>query len=433
MASKDSNDIPQPLQPVMAAGEAPSATPSATPARPKAKPKAKAGSARKRPASGGRRPAPRQSAWRRFLNGVLWVLTLLVAAGLFAASYSGLLNPAKYSWAAIPVMTLPLWMVLILFMAFLDLLLCRKALIAALAAMACCWPAMWDYCPLNVSTPSVPASARTFTMLTYNVTNFTDVTGTYPEGLNPTISYILRVDADVVNLQELQFISAEKSKYISRDQVDSLYTRYPYILKSGYSQMLLSKYPAKIIDTGEPVHPANEIAVFRLDIEGEQVTFFNVHLQHFSLTHDDKELYTDITKLKKDDAANIQEVKTQLKEVKTQLLGKIARAASGRARDIDRLEGFIRRFAGPNAIVAGDFNDVPGCWGLHQLADMEFRQVYPKVGFGPMITFNSDRFYFRIDHVLYRGGLKPLSMRRGTLKSSDHYPLLVRFQLTDPM
>ena len=81
--------------------------------------------------------------------------------------------------------------------------------------------------------------------------------------------------------------------------------------------------------------------------------------------------------------------------------------------------------------MAGDFNDVPGCYTLEYLADLGFHNVYSEIGCGPDITYNSDRFYFRIDHVLYRGALQPLSIRRGRIRSSDHYPLIVDFAITE--
>ena len=58
---------------------------------------------------------------------------------------------------------------------------------------------------------------------------------------------------------------------------------------------------------------------------------------------------------------------------------------------------------------------------------MVHREVYPEVGMGYMSTYNRNRFWFRIDHVLYRGNLRPVSMERGKTASSDHYPLLTTF------
>ena len=172
--------------------------------------------------------------------------------------------------------------------------------------------------------------------------------------------------------------------------------------------------------------------MFRLNIEGETVTLFDVHLKSYFLTQDDKELYRDVTNIKdvKNDIKDIHSIKGTMFDVKSQLLGKVQRAAEDRELDAIRLGHLIDRYGGPNVIVAGDFNDVPGCYTLRHLAEFNLRQVYSELGFGPMITFNRDRFYFRIDHVLYRGALMPLRMRRGSSLASDHYPLLVRFALT---
>ena len=68
---------------------------------------------------------------------------------------------------------------------------------------------------------------------------------------------------------------------------------------------------------------------------------------------------------------------------------------------------------------------------LRRLADCNMHEVYPEVGFGPMITYYDNNFYFRIDHTLYRGALKPLRMERPSVKFSDHYPNITTFALTN--
>lgn len=359
----------------------------------------------------------------RLIRGLLWTVTVPVCLAMFVSAYAGQLSPTRYPGACLAVMTFPIWMVSMAVVTVLDLLLCRRALLAVAVTVASCLPAIWDNCPLNVLPPKAPEGARTFTMLTYNVTNFEDLTRTYPDSINPTMSYIINSGADIVNLQECQCVYAAKKFHISERQVDSLYRMYPYVVLGSYSQTLLSKYPVKVIDTGAPVKSGNEIAVFRVNIEGEQVTIFDVHLQSYQLSRDDKTLYHELTDMGGADAE-------ALSEIRTRLVRKIQRAAEGREHDAYRLGRYIARFGGPNVIVAGDFNDVPGCYTLNLMSDYGLQEVYPEVGFGPMITFNSNRFYFRIDHVLYRGALKPLSMSRGYIKCSDHYPLLVRFALT---
>ena len=368
--------------------------------------------------------------WRKIYRTTLILFTLIVATCLIIASYGGNASPSIYRNLCIMVMTFPIWGLSMIAITILDAIWCRKALIICAITFAICATALWEFSPLNIFSPSekVYADCPKFTLLTYNVANFSSMDGNYPEGQNPTISYILRSGADVVCIQESTGISAKsKTVVISPEQIDSLNKVYPYILLYGHSQMLLSKYPASPIPLGTAKKSGNEIALFRLDIEGLPITIANVHLQSYSLSTEDKSLYYDLTRMN----ANETEIKKNIEGARYQLLSKIRNAAEGRATDTDRLMGYIRRFGGPNVIVAGDFNDVPGCYTLRQLEELEMQQVYPEVGLGPMITFNDNRFYFRIDHVLYRGKLKPLSLSSSDHKSSDHNPLLTTFAITN--
>lgn len=398
--------VPGPLKPVMSGGRRDASRP--------------------RPDSRAQRP--QTSIWRRVARASLWTLTAISALGLFAASYGGELSPSQWRGICIVVMTMPAWIVLMLIATVLDALWCRKALILCALAFVSCSSAIWEFSPLNITRPDAAAyaSCPRFTFMTYNVGNLCDQTETYPGGVNPTISYILRTQPDVVNLQEVIVLSAYKNYCITEAQIDSLHRAYPYIIWYGYSQVLMSKYPAEPIHTGSENKAGNEIAAFRLNIEGTPVTLFDVHLQSFNLTSEDKALYKDLTRLNEQDG----NLRGTLVDVKSQLLHKIQVAAEQRECDIKRLSGYISHYGGPNVIVAGDFNDVPGCYALRRLGDFKLRQVYPEVGFGPMITFNRDRFYFRIDHILYRGDLKPLSITRGSIRYSDHYPLIATFAVT---
>jgi orotate phosphoribosyltransferase len=63
---------------------------------------------------------------------------------------------------------------------------------------------------------------------------------------------------------------------------------------------------------------------------------------------------------------------------------------------------------------------------------MKLSDVY---GQNLTFTYNRNRLYFRIDHVLYRGALRAVNVRcehSGTGSHSDHYPLLTTFVWTEP-
>ncbi len=373
-----------------------------------------------------RRPA---SFLRKFCITLLWILTIFAAFGLLAASFGGNVAPESIKGICLMVLSFPAWLILMILATVLDLVWCRKALTVCILTFIACASAIWNYSPLNLTKPSLEkyASDPRFTFMTYNVANFNDMEGKMPDGYNPTLSYILKINADIVNLQEVQVLSPDKGLQITTAQLDSLHRAYPYVIKYGHSQALFSKYPAESIHTPGSDNHLNEIAVFRLNIEGEHITLINVHLQSYGLTPSDKELYKDITKFDEKDGG----LKNTIKDVKSSLLSKVQAAAVQRKLDTDRLCSYIERFGGPNVIVAGDFNDVPGCYALRNLAEYKMREVYPELGFGPMVTFNKDRFYFRIDHILYRGDVKPLRMYRGSVRLSDHYPLMATFAITD--
>lgn len=360
--------------------------------------------------------------WLRALRALLWIATVFFAVGLMVVSYAGKISPEHFSLAPILLLSYPFWVAGAFVTIALDIFLCHKALLVGVLAIAGCIPSLWNFSPLNILPAKAPEGSRTFTFMTYNVAAFHHFTYSFPGDINPTMSFILNTDADIVNLQEVYTFATSESEHITAQQVDSVYRLYDDVIISGEMQALLSKFPADPIQSDWRNMRGNEIAIFRVFIGDTPVTIFNVHLQSYGLTASDKLLYRELTEMNMLDFGKIDQVRRDL-------LSKINIAACRRAEDTRHLAELIRRFGGPNVIVAGDFNDVPGCYTLDYLADLGFKEVYPEVGFGPMITYNSDKFYFRIDHVLYRGDLKPLSMERGRVRSSDHYPLIVKFAL----
>ena len=385
-------------------------------------------------------PAKR-SAWRVVLNVFLWLLSLAVIIGMCLACFGGNFDPQRYGFLAVFELTLPIWLIGLLVVTLLDVFWCRKAFVFCVLTFIACANAIWDYSPLNIRFTSNTkyASCPKFTLLTYNVMNFEQYDGIYPDDYNPTIQYIIKKNADIVCLQETgSGIEKPRAKsHITAEQLDTLYRMYPYRLLYGKYLTLLSKYPAESMHTPPIVYksPSNKdlypIGVFRVNIEGTPVTLFNVHLQSYSLTNEDKALYKNLAEGK--EIAEVAEgnARSSLQTIKAHILRKVKTAYEKRGIEADALCRYIEKFGGLNVIVAGDFNDVPGCYTIRELEDYGLKQVYPRVGFGPMITYNADMFYFRIDHVLYRGEMEPLSLSRGNDKFSDHYPLTVTFALTN--
>lgn len=396
-------------------------------------------------------PGDREGIWKRIGRFMCWAGMIIVSIGMFVTGFCGYISPSALRIAPTLVMTFPAWLLALLAMTVIAALTYRKALLLALITWVGCLHPILEFSPMNFVTPS-PADYRAsqrFTFLTYNVTNLSDLTGKYDGEVNPTLSYIMRTNADIVNVQEAIVPAVNAEKHITSAQIDSLHRLYPYIIMYGRSQMIMSKFPVEVVHTGEAeiaaslrkeaiannavVKPTGQIALFRVNIYGTPVTIFDLHLQSYGLSSSDKSLYHDITEIKEaEKVKELKQLKSTLSDVRHSLISKISGAAILRQADIGRLRQLIEHYGGSNIIIAGDFNDVPCSYPLVSLERLGFKQVYEQVGFGPMITYNANRFYFRIDHVLYRGGLKPLRMVRGSSRASDHYPLLTTFAIIKP-
>lgn len=361
------------------------------------------------------------SVWKRIVGFTLTTLSVLIAAALVVTGYAGNISPLQHGglWGVI-ALGFPLVLLSATVMLVVDILFYwRSAIVLVLGMIAAAGPIL-TYFPVNIGTPSMPAGAEKLSVLTYNVLNLEPQNGDTISP-NPMLQYILVQNADVVCLQEAEPLTPNERLGITRAQVDSLHARYPYIIFGGKgTQAVLSKYPTKVIhlDVNENTMASGDLQAVRITMpSGQLVSVFNVHLFSFALTTTDRELYRNLTDLKKEN----------IREVKDQLWDKLTAASVGRAREVQQIMRWLRQYGGPDVVLCGDFNDVQGCYAIRTLADAGFRDTYPEVGFGPMITYNANRFWFCIDHVLYRGHLKPLSLEKGGLKASDHYPLVAEF------
>lgn len=371
--------------------------------------------------------APRHGLWRRIFNAVWFGVNILVALALLTSAVSGTLSPQQHPHAVIAAMAFPAALLAVVAVFVADLIWWRRTAVVAGGAMLMCSGSITEYCPLNFPKRALTEEqkARSFTLMSYNAMAFLLQPGVECE-VNPQISYILEQNPDVVCVQEYMLMMKNPNTRIVQAQVDSLYRRYPYVMTSSYLQIIFSKYPVEPIPIDfENYEGKGDMGAWRLHIHDRVVNVFSVHLRSLFFTTHDKATYKKIF--------NPEDInRRNLSEVKSTIFSKIVDASKARALQVDSLQRYVKKYGGANTIVCGDFNEPTGCRSLYTLEhDSHMRQVYPEVGFGPMITYNANRFWVRIDHVLYRGDLVPHSMHRGDLRASDHYPLTTTFCFKD--
>ena len=283
------------------------------------------------------------------------------------------------------------------------------------AALILSWGGIARYCPIH--KPShLDNHQPGFTLMTYNTYFFLDYEGAETTQ-NRTLTHVLSQNADIVCLQECQDLAGPNPGLkMTQSQIDSIHSRYPYRIPTEPGLNFLSKYPAELLfDT--IYSESSAVAIYRVKIDRQEVTIVNQHMESIGLTQTDKELYQEITAHPNTD---------YLDEVKKHLLSKLVKAASTRNRQADITAQKIEETPG-NVIVCGDFNDSPLSYSVRRFRSMGFRNAYNELGLGPGITYHANRFWFRIDHILYKGDMKAQWLTRQRYKSSDHYPLVARF------
>lgn len=361
--------------------------------------------------------------WRRFFRAAAMVLDIVAVLALIVTAYAGMVSPISHSslWGVLPL-AFPAVLTLVVVLILSQIVWHWRGVMICICGVALCAGPVLDTCPLNLNKPKKNEGAETFTLMSYNAHQFIPPhAAEMPAGDdNPQLKYILDTDADIVCLQEATYLLSSGRWALPPAQLVRMHRQYPTVLVNGIDGALLCKYPAVAIhlDVNKDNFPGGNLACYRITLPGGRLlTVFNVHLRSMLIKPDDVEVYHNLTRLRHEAIDTLRE----------HIIDKIAAAARDRARDAQQLIRYIRLYGGPDVIVTGDFNDVPGCYAIRTLSDAGFRSVYPSVGLGPMITYNTDRLYFRIDHTLWRGAMKPIWMKRGTLRASDHYPLLTEF------
>lgn len=376
----------------------------------------------------------------------LLLLNAIVALLTLGAAYGGIISPTVTVIPALLTLTLPFWLLVTPVMLVSDLLTPwrRIAVIPAVTMLVCAGPA-WDYSPLRRSTAAIGAETaasnpgQTFRVLTYNTFSLSNyLLRNEPEPYTvdqkrelvknnevrcATLSYILNFNPTVGLLQETptRGVNWSRHVYVNQSQTDSLNLLYPYYMHYR-GESIISEYPLRRVTLKQPEEEGAWFAAAEITIHDVDILFVSLHLQSIGLTDKDKVLYRNIAHVN---------TEKELSAVRHQLVGKLAEAFRKRARQADLLCQQLDSLNHPNVVIGGDFNDVSNCYAIRQLEKRGYRTVFSSCGSGPTPTYHGSRFYFHIDHILYRGQMTPVGYERGNEKYSDHYPVLATFILPE--
>ncbi|MBQ6078696.1 MAG: endonuclease/exonuclease/phosphatase family protein [Muribaculaceae bacterium] len=349
------------------------------------------------------------------MKHIFRILAVIFAFALLFAAYGGRVNPTIWTLPSLATLALPV--IAIVCLAFLAILLLFRQWQSAsviFAAFLLAWPTLKLIAPVNFGTRSCDDEKQHLKVLTMNVTEFNWMKGTEP---SKNLRYILDQNADVVVIQEgLVYFSFEHLKTVA-PMLDELYEKYPYRKKHFYDVGIISKYPFTELE--DPILQQDSLGYFikawDVDVPGGNLRVISMHFSSLRFTENDSKILESMDK-----------PSGRKKRMKS-VLDKLDMGFQNHARQAEALRQIIDKTEG-DVLVMGDMNDTPGSYAYRTVCGEDMNDAWAKVGKGPSYTFHANHLYVKIDHILYRGDMRPIYCRFDKEGESDHYPMVALFE-----
>ena len=355
---------------------------------------------------------------------MVFILAVLAFLGLVAMALSvanAYINPQHFIWTT--VFGLAFWVILIynvVVFLFLLLLWSNKIWISVLALLVAI-PGISK----SFSFGSKEKADNSIRIMSYNLHQFIIVDNEMDkEELTNRLMDMVREQApDILCCQEFGYFKTGKTRPQGIEAfAENVGFQYVYYnRKSNYAgNVIFSKYPIAKVAEDSGFGQENTYGVMVSVDAGEKGKFHvaNVHLLSYKIT--DSEI---------DIMMNSSERKNNLDTIGKKVLHKLNYAFQRRSDELKKVLDGMPPVDGP-IIVCGDFNEPPLSYNYRQMQKAGFVDTFTKVGFGIKPTYAGKLPLLRIDYIWANEGVKPLDFERYKYKVSDHYPIILDFEIS---
>lgn len=348
---------------------------------------------------------------------IILTVNILFTGLLLFSAYSPHIQPVGHPMLSCLGLTFPIFLIInACFLIFWLIIQRYKSALLPLLGFLFCYSQIRTYLPVNLRTDHLPETS--FKLLSYNVMGFDGAAK--KDGKNPILTYLKESDADILCLQE--YATAQSSRHLSQKDVEKELKAYTYhrinIVGRGKGHgnriACYSKFP--ILSTRVLTYSSeyNGSVIYELKVGKDTITLINNHLESNKLTKADKIVYEDMLKAPE---------KEKVKSGARLLIRKLAEASAIRAPQADSIARAIASNRHPYVIVCGDFNDTPVSY-THRVIAQGLNDAFTQSGRGLGISYNQNKFYFRIDNILTSKNLQTYNcIVDRSIKDSDHYPI----------
>ena len=360
-------------------------------------------------------------------NWTFEILVAIISVLLVCCAYAGKIDPQSFFLA--PFLGLAYMpMLLLITLALLVALIWRRwlAVAAVIVALIATAPVLKLFLPLNSSddAPPVPADpAMMIKVMTYNVLAFNYNEPNLNSQPSATMRLILDANPDVVLLQEGTPGGVEWEEITSIvPYMNEIKKKYPYCYYGSEGLNIMSRYPFTTQSLGEPRHERSPLGYNRNNVSylarafdlqlpsGKQLRLVDFRLQSYHLSF-----------------GKNKNVRVS-PDVKPSRMERMRRSFALRGENAAELRKIIDE-SPANLIVCGDMNDITASNVYRVIQGGDLHDAWADAGNGYSYTYNRFGLLYRIDHILYRGAIRALDAHRLAGGSSDHYPLMVTFDI----
>ncbi len=204
----------------------------------------------------------------------------------------------------------------------------------------------------------------------------------------------------------------ETGRTVAKYLADSL--QYHYTLnttKKAVGTAILSRFPIVNYQQQRFYKSGNSYTWADIQIEGDTIRFFSLHLQSNAISIQTKKLSEDSNLKKRKTWSRIRQIFA--------LYRMTARQRTAQATEVKQL---AQKSPYP-VVFAGDFNDPPLSNSYHILSENKIDSFLER-GKGTGTTYPGMSLNLRIDYILVPNNFKVLSHRVLQVPFSDHYPIV---------
>lgn len=361
----------------------------------------------------------------KLIQFLLFICNIIVAVLLLASLLAGFFRPDKISFTSTLPLLFPYLFVANIVFLMLWAFMRKRYFSISLGCLLLSIPSLNSSFPLFKGKNDIRNAATEISLLSYNTMacfNYQKHTTHKP---NKGIEYILALDADIVCLQEVSVRNSKPKEFITDDDLLIIFKKYKYrhVWYRNPNQQdksmgltIFSKYPI-VNKQSINLSTYNGAVYSDININGDTIRVFNVHLESNKVTGMDKVM---AQKLKDNfDTENLSELTQYFSR-------KLGEAAVIRSKQADLIAENISK-SPYKVVLCGDFNDVPLSYTCRTLKK-NLSDAFVKAGSGLGLTYSNGLYQLRIDYIMHDKQLKAFDFRVDNVNYSDHYPISCHLQ-----